>query len=296
LNHFRQGAKVFYSNLKYVYGSVYPLVRSGKPLERKDLLLFQKTKSDALRLIPFGIYFTIPGSALLLPVVIKLVPQIIPSPFWTAKDRERMELKKEKRASDSALELQRLVTMRVQSLIENPSSTPLTSDQLKTLPLFMKNIAPRLASGDVLSLDDLNSIRCLFEGPLSLKALEKEHSQILGVLAKVHDIGGSIGSWFISVLARFHAGFFAKILRRKGEAILRDDALIRTSPPLTEDETRETCSERGIKSFGVPHSLSQRHLQMWLLLPKNPPIELLLFAPWLNFPARNYFLKENPAK
>eukprot|EP01113_Clastostelium_recurvatum_P006579 TRINITY_DN12989_c0_g1_i5.p1 TRINITY_DN12989_c0_g1~~TRINITY_DN12989_c0_g1_i5.p1 ORF type:complete len:319 (+),score=39.94 TRINITY_DN12989_c0_g1_i5:110-958(+) len=85
---FSQGTKQFYYNLKHVYGTLVPALKRGEHLSRGDLILVRKTKSDVMRLIPFSLYFCIPLSAVLLPFVMRILPQIIPSTFWTASNRD----------------------------------------------------------------------------------------------------------------------------------------------------------------------------------------------------------------
>lgn len=55
-----------------------------------DLIFLQlvKTTGDMFRLIPFSVFIIVPFMELLLPVVIKFFPGMLPSTFQTATDKE----------------------------------------------------------------------------------------------------------------------------------------------------------------------------------------------------------------
>jgi LETM1 and EF-hand domain-containing protein 1 len=53
---------------------------------------FVRTASDLFRLVPFSVFIIVPGLELLLPLTLKLFPNMLPSQFQEAKTQVREAL------------------------------------------------------------------------------------------------------------------------------------------------------------------------------------------------------------
>eukprot|EP01113_Clastostelium_recurvatum_P006580 TRINITY_DN12989_c0_g1_i6.p1 TRINITY_DN12989_c0_g1~~TRINITY_DN12989_c0_g1_i6.p1 ORF type:complete len:382 (+),score=73.34 TRINITY_DN12989_c0_g1_i6:110-1147(+) len=284
---FSQGTKQFYYNLKNVYGTLVPALKRGEHLSRGDLILVRKTKSDVLRLVPFSLYFCIPLSAVLLPVVMRILPQIIPSTFWTASSKEQMSRRRDASAQVGAQDLRKSMMQRAAKLVHQPSLTSMTSEQMKALENMVNTVGPRLESGQPLAPQDMQSLAPLFDGPFGLRALQHEDRDTLLNLAKIHNVGGLLARPLLPLMVALQPKAVRKILEGKSKVISQDDDMIPSVDTLTEEEQKEACEDRAIPWVGRPSSSINTSVGSWLALAAGPTKKLspegLLYLSALSF-------------
>lgn len=56
-------------------------VLKGHPMTRRERLQLERTSTDAARLVPFSIFVLVPFMELLLPIALKIFPNMLPSTF-----------------------------------------------------------------------------------------------------------------------------------------------------------------------------------------------------------------------
>ena len=60
----------------------------GYALTRREMIQLKRTTQDIVRLVPFAAFILIPFAELLLPVALKLFPNLLPSTYESKKDKE----------------------------------------------------------------------------------------------------------------------------------------------------------------------------------------------------------------
>jgi LETM1 and EF-hand domain-containing protein 1 len=86
-HHYWIGSKLLWSEMK-ITSKILKRKAHGHELTRRERLQLQRTTSDMLRLVPFAIFVIVPFMELLLPVALKLFPNMLPSTF---EDRTKKE-------------------------------------------------------------------------------------------------------------------------------------------------------------------------------------------------------------
>ncbi|KAJ2437932.1 LETM1 domain-containing protein ylh47, partial [Coemansia sp. RSA 2337] len=90
--HYWHGTKLFAKEVKLSSKLVSKVVWGGK-LTRREQRQLRRTFTDTVRLVPFLLFVVIPFAELLLPVALKLFPDMLPS---TYEDKATAEKKREK--------------------------------------------------------------------------------------------------------------------------------------------------------------------------------------------------------
>jgi hypothetical protein len=80
IQHYWVGTKLLWVEVKTAV-AIMRRVFEGHLLTRRERLQLIRTTTDLLRLVPFSIFIIVPFMELLLPVAIKLFPNMLPSTF-----------------------------------------------------------------------------------------------------------------------------------------------------------------------------------------------------------------------
>jgi len=86
-HHYWIGSKLLWSEMK-ITAQILKRTTHGHELTRRERIQLQRTTKDMLRLVPFAIFVIVPFMELLLPVALKLFPNMLPSTF---EDRSKKE-------------------------------------------------------------------------------------------------------------------------------------------------------------------------------------------------------------
>lgn len=78
--HYWAGTKLLGSEIKISSKITSKLLKGGS-LTRRERRQLRRTTNDLLRLIPFSVFLIVPFMELLLPVALKLFPNMLPSTF-----------------------------------------------------------------------------------------------------------------------------------------------------------------------------------------------------------------------
>eukprot|EP01112_Ceratiomyxa_fruticulosa_P000129 TRINITY_DN10148_c0_g1_i1.p1 TRINITY_DN10148_c0_g1~~TRINITY_DN10148_c0_g1_i1.p1 ORF type:complete len:377 (-),score=64.99 TRINITY_DN10148_c0_g1_i1:91-1221(-) len=279
-----------YRNYKKVHKFLIPRHTQGHSmLSREEFQLIRKTRKDVRSFVPFFIYFMLPFSFILLPVVVRFVPQLIPSIYLTKKDKHAILINLSKHTAESWVHVRTRIVKYLKYITEHPSKTRLTTEQINSLEYYNDNVKHLLETDQPLSQKDIEKIEPLFYGPLSLKRLAEggdAERDILASLGRGHHVTG-----FFSPLSPLYAAYMPSIivnsLNHKLDEILEDDILIyHYHTDLTGTPLEEACEERCIPFLNVPESDLQKILHKWVLFTVNAkkyPRDMLLFLPALDF-------------
>ncbi|KAG8787979.1 hypothetical protein FRC12_015041 [Ceratobasidium sp. 428] len=161
-NHYWDGSKLLAAEVR-VSSKLLRKVLNGARLTRRERRQLTRTTTDLLRLIPFAVFVIVPFMELLLPVALKLFPNMLPSTFedkFAAQEKQRKLLK-------VRLEMAKFLQ---ETLKESPlKSSPdiLSTDEFKNF--FMKV----RSTGESPSTEEIIKVAKLFDTDITLDNLSR---------------------------------------------------------------------------------------------------------------------------
>ncbi|XP_057378491.1 mitochondrial proton/calcium exchanger protein-like [Daphnia carinata] len=266
LVHYYHGFRLLFINIG-ISGSLLMRVLRGETLSRREKKQLVTTTSDVFRLVPFSVFIIVPFMELALPIFLKLFPNMLPSTFQTANDREV----KFKTTLKVKLEMAKFLQQTLDEMALTGSGHQ--SKTAKDFARFFQNIR---SSGQQASNEEILRFSKLFEDEITLDSLSRPQLTALCRVLEIAPIG-------TNNLLRFQ-------LRMKLRRLAADDKLILKEGigSLTISELQAACRERGMRSLGVSEIRLKSQLFQWLDLSmggKVPPSLLLL--------SRALYLPEN---
>ena len=245
LRHLYHGFQLFWLNTKMAW--VYTRrLQAGTPLTRRERLLLERATKDLMRLVPFSFFIIVPFAELLLPVALKIFPELIPSTFET-----------EAQGKNKAFSKVNATRVARKRLVEYMAMQVLHYDQANKI----SDVLRRASSGDPVRFEHIKIVApmCNKSGPLSV------HNIPYDVLQSLAQVCGVYQSYYALLPASIGAprlreavlGHFRKL--RKDDQALRDEGLAL----LTSDELVKANFARGMRWTETDEALMSQ-LDMWL--------------------------------
>ncbi|KAF9983594.1 hypothetical protein BGZ65_001628 [Modicella reniformis] len=204
--------------------------------------VLRRTTGDLLRLLPFSVFLIVPFMELLLPVALKLFPNMLPSTF---EDKFAEEEKKRK-----LLKMRLEMAKFLQETIEE-SGIPGSSraEAVKEFGDFFRKVR---TTGEQASTDELIRVAKLFHDELTLDNLSRP--QLVSMCR------------YMNLNAFGTDNFLRYQIRNKMNSIKQDDKLIMAEgvDSLTTRELQAACQSRGIRTGGVSTARLRSELEQWL--------------------------------
>ncbi|XP_016095650.1 LETM1 and EF-hand domain-containing protein 1, mitochondrial isoform X4 [Sinocyclocheilus grahami] len=234
-------------------------VLNGHILSRRERRQFLRTCADVFRLLPFLVFIIVPFMEFLLPVALKLFPNMLPSTFETQSKKEE-RLKKELRVK---LEMAKFLQDTIEEIaLRNKAAKGNVTEEFST---FFQKIRD---SGERPSNEQIIRFSKLFEDELTLDNLTRPQLVALCKLLELQSIGTN--------------NFLRFQLIMKLRAIRADDKLIAEEgvDSLNVNELQAACRVRGMRALGVTEERLREQLKQWLELHLNLhiPTSLLLLS------------------
>uniref|UniRef100_H3AH88 Mitochondrial proton/calcium exchanger protein n=2 Tax=Latimeria chalumnae TaxID=7897 RepID=H3AH88_LATCH len=220
---------------------------------------FLRICADVFRLVPFLVFIIVPFMEFLLPVALKLFPNMLPSTFET-KSKKEERLKKELRVK---LEMAKFLQDTIEEIaLRNKAAK---GDVAKEFSTFFQKIRD---SGERPSNEEIIRFSKLFEDELTLDNLTRPQLVALCKLLELQSIGTN--------------NFLRFQLIMKLRSIHTDDKLIaqESVDSLNVNELQAACRVRGMRALGVTEERLREQLKQWLELHLNQqiPTSLLLLS------------------
>jgi len=272
--HMWLGFKLLGVDVKTSWRLVQRVLR-GHTLTRRERKQLMRTTSDLFRLVPFSIFIIVPGGEALIPVALKIFPNLLPSTF-ASQDSKAAEQKK-------------ILQMRVELATFLSHTMEFMGQQIQTKSGSGKDgAAPAGAHGNqlmalvrsaregrVLEAEDIVAVSRIFKDEITLENIGRHElismARLLGISAFGTD------------------GFLRYQIRSKIRTIKADDAEIKREglEALSKEELGEACRERGMRASGLTEGGLRDQLQQWLdLSTRNEvPLSLLILSRALTFAA-----------
>ncbi|KAK7904577.1 hypothetical protein WMY93_017184 [Mugilogobius chulae] len=258
IKHYYHGFRLLWVDTT-IAGRMLWTVLNGHPLSRRERRQFLRTCADVFRLLPFLVFIIVPFMEFLLPVALKLFPNMLPSTFETQTKKEE-RLKKELRVK---LEMAKFLQDTIEEIaLRNKVTQGTVTEEFST---FFQKIRD---SGERPSNEQIIRFSKLFEDELTLDNLTRPQLVALCRLLELQSIGTN--------------NFLRFQLIMKLRAIRADDKLIAEEgvASLNVNEVQAACRVRGMRSLGVTEERLREQLGQWLELHLNQqiPTSLLLLS------------------
>lgn len=260
LKHYYHGFRLLFIDVKISWNLLWRVLK-GEMLSRREKKQLVKTSADVFRLVPFSVFIIVPFMEFTLPIFLKLFPNMLPSTFQTANEKEA-KMKTELKVK---LEMAKFLQ---QTLDEMALKRAIGSGhQSYTAKEFAEFCSKLRSSGQQASNEEILRFSKLFEDEITLDSLTRPQLRALCRVLELSTIGPNS-------LLRFQ-------LRMGLRSLAADDKVIQKEgvDSLTVSEMQAACRARGMRALGVSEIRLKSQLLQWLDLSLNekvPPSLLLL--------------------
>lgn len=254
--HYWDGTKLLGLEIK-ISSKLVLKVAAGYELTRREHKQLQRTTQDIVRLVPFAMFVLIPFAELLLPIALKIFPNLLPSTYESTSDKEK-KLGSLRKTRQKVSEI-----LRETVVIKLPSTT--TEAEKEDFKEFFKKVRSGVTPP---SREQLLRVARLFKDDTVLDNLQRPQLVAISRYINLQPIG-------TNQLLRFR-------IRYKLLQIKQDDKAIDWEgvDSLSTAELQSACSSRGIKMVGVSPSKLREDLKIWLdlRLRERIPTTLLILS------------------
>lgn len=231
---------------------------AGYELSRRESRQLQRTVKDIARLVPFSVFVLVPFAELLLPVALKLFPNMLPSTYegQTSKDKKLSTLRRTRKEVSSFL---------ADTLKETGLPLSAAGAKSEEFTNFFRKVR---ATGEAPTASDVIKVCQIFKDDLTLDNLSRP--QLVGMCRYMN-----LGTFGTDAMLRYQ-------IRHRMRQIKRDDRAISFEgvDSLSVPELQTACASRGIKTHGVSPGRLRDDLQAWLdlRLKHGVPSTLLVLS------------------
>ncbi|ODV77610.1 LETM1-domain-containing protein [Suhomyces tanzawaensis NRRL Y-17324] len=255
--HYWDGTKLLGFEMKVSTKLLFKLV-SGYGLSRRESNQLQRTIVDVIRLVPFSMFVLIPFAELLLPIALKLFPNLLPSTYESKQDRVKKRAKLSKTRVSASEYIKK--TMEESGL---KLSKKITEAEKEAFVSFFHTIS----MGKNPTREHLIQVARMFKNDQVLDNLSRPQLVAMTKYMSLRPFGTD------SIL-RYQ-------IRHRLLNIIKDDKAIDYEgvDSLSVPELHIACSQRGIKTTDVSPGRLREDLSTWLdlrLRQKIPSTLLIL--------------------
>ncbi|XP_071413063.1 mitochondrial proton/calcium exchanger protein [Pithys albifrons albifrons] len=258
LKHYYHGFRLLWIDTKIAARMLWRILH-GNTLSRRERRQFLRICADLFRLVPFLVFLVVPFMEFLLPVALKLFPNMLPSTFET-KSKKEERLKKELRVK---LELAKFLQDTIEEMaLKNKAAKGNVAKDFSTFFQKIRETGERPSNEEILRFSKL------FEDELTLDNLTRPQLVALCKLLELQSIGTN--------------NFLRFQLTMRLRSIKADDKMIAEEgvDTLTVKELQAACRARGMRALGVTEQRLKEQLKQWLDLHLNQeiPTSLLILS------------------
>ncbi|KAI1421872.1 mitochondrial distribution and morphology protein 38 [Xylaria sp. FL1777] len=257
IQHYWDGTKLLATEIK-ISSRLALKMAAGYELTRRENRQLRRTVQDLGRLVPFSVFIIVPFAEALLPVALKLFPNLLPSTYegQQSKDKKAATLRATRKEVSSFLR----ETMKETGLPLSPATT-----QKEEFAIFFRKLR---ATGEKPSTDDVIKVCKAFKDDLTLDNLSRP--QLVSMCRYLN-----LNTFGTDTMLRYQ-------VRHRMRQIKRDDRAISFEgvDSLNVLELQTACASRGIKTHTVSPSRLRDDLQSWLdlRLKHGVPSTLLVLS------------------
>jgi LETM1 and EF-hand domain-containing protein 1 len=239
--HYWDGTKLLATEVK-ISTRLALKMAAGYELSRREHRQLTRTVQDLGRLVPFSVFVIVPFAELLLPVALKLFPNLLPSTYegQKSKDTKATNLRATRKEVSNFLRN----TLKETGLPLSPANA-----QKEEFTNFFRKVR---ATGEAPTASDVIKVCKIFKDDLTLDNLSRP--QLVGMCRYMN-----LNTFGTDMMLRYQ-------IRHRMRQIKRDDRAISFEgvDSLSVPELQVACLSRGIRTHGVSPARLRDDLQSWL--------------------------------
>ncbi|XP_077227743.1 uncharacterized protein LOC143860808 [Tasmannia lanceolata] len=260
LQHYWLGTKLLWADARICSRLLLKLA-GGKSLSRRERQQLTRTTADIFRLVPFAVFIIVPFMELLLPVFLRLFPNMLPSTFQD-KMKEEEALK---RRLTARIEYAKFLQDTVKEMAKEVQIS--RSGEIKQTAEDLDQFLGKVRTGANVSNDEILSFAKLFNDELTLDNISRPRLVNMCKYMGISPYGTD--------------AYLRYMLRKRLAWIKNDDKMIQAEgiESLSEAELRQACRDRGHLGLLSVEEMRQQ-LRDWLDLSLNHsvPSSLLILS------------------
>lgn len=255
--HYWDGSKLLGTEIRISWRLALKMA-AGYELTRRENKQLQRTVQDLGRLVPFSVFIIVPLGEALLPLALKLFPNMLPSTFEGQKSK------------DAKATLLRSTRKEVSTFLRTTlkeTGLPLSqmTAQKEEFSTFFRKVR---STGEAPTAQDVIKVCKVFRDDLTLDNLSRP--QLVSMCRYMN-----LNTFGTDMMLRYQ-------IRHRMRQIKRDDRAISFEgvESLTVAELQMACAARGIRTHSVSPARMRTDLQTWLdlRLREGVPSTLLVLS------------------
>ncbi len=240
-HHYWDGTKLLATEVR-ISTKLALKMAAGYELSRREHRQLQRTVQDLGRLVPFSVFVIVPFAELLLPVALRLFPNLLPSTYegQKSKDAKATHLRATRKEVSSFLR---------DTLKETGLPVSAVNAQKEEFTEFFRKVR---ATGESPTQADVVKVCKIFKDDLTLDNLSRP--QLVGMTKYMN-----LNAFGTDMMLRYQ-------IRHRMRQIKRDDRAISFEgvDSLSVPELQMACASRGLRTHGMSPGRLRDDLQMWL--------------------------------
>lgn len=241
IQHYWDGTKLLASEVR-ISSRLALKMAAGYELTRREHRQLHRTVQDLGRLVPFSVFVIVPFAELLLPVALKLFPNMLPSTYEGSKSKE---------AKATRLRTSRKETSKFLRSTLRESGIPISAAnaQKEEFTEFFRKVR---ATGEEPTKADVVKVCKLFKDDLTLDNLSRP--QLVGICTYMN-----LSTFGTDAMLRYQVRHRMRQIKRDDKAIAYEGV-----ESLSVPELQTACAARGLRTHGMSPGRLRDDLQLWL--------------------------------
>ena len=241
IQHYWDGTKLLATEVQ-ISSRLALKMTAGYELTRRESRQLRRTVQDLGRLVPFSVFIIVPFAEALLPIALKLFPNLLPSTY-------EGQSTKEKKAATLRATRKEVSSFLRDTLKETGLPLTQATAQKEEFGVFFRKLR---ATGEQPTVDDVIKICKAFRDDLTLDNLSRP--QLVSICRYMN-----LNTFGTDTMLRYQ-------IRHRMRQIKRDDKVISFEgvDSLNVAELQTACASRGIKTHTVSPARLREDLQSWL--------------------------------
>ncbi|QIW95441.1 hypothetical protein AMS68_000959 [Peltaster fructicola] len=239
--HYWDGTKLLATEVR-ISSKLALKMAAGYELTRREHRQLHRTVQDLGRLVPFSVFVIVPFAELLLPIALRLFPNMLPSTYEDANSKEKKAL----RLRSSRKEVSSFLR---QTLRESGIPISAATAKKEEFTEFFRKLR---ATGESPTKADVIKVCKLFKDDLTLDNVSRP--QLVGVCRYMN-----LNTFGTDAMLRYQ-------VRHRMRQIKRDDRAISYEgvDSLSVPELQGACAARGLRTHGMSPGRLRDDLHLWL--------------------------------
>ncbi|EED12272.1 MRS7 family protein [Talaromyces stipitatus ATCC 10500] len=241
IQHYWDGTKLLATEVR-ISVKLAMKMAAGYELSRREHRQLQRTVKDLARLVPFSVFVIVPFAELLLPIALRMFPNMLPSTYEGQKSKD----KKAETLRGTRKEVSKFLKDTLKE-----TGLPLSAENAKKEE-FTEFFRKLRSTGETPSDEDVIKVIKIFKDDLTLDNLSRP--QLVGMCKYMN-----LNTFGTDAMLRYN-------IRHRMRQIKRDDRAISYEgvDSLSVPELQMACASRGIRTHGVSPGRLRDDLSMWL--------------------------------